>query len=162
MTSRNGDAVRFVIVAENDPLSATAVRLLRNLDARTQDLLVAVGLPRTRAVYAGDTAINGELIDTAGRDLLRVGPLALLVVALVLAVFLRALVAPVYLVLLAALGPLAALGLAVAFFQGVLGHPEITYFVPLAAGRAADRARLGLQHLPRRPHLGRGGTATVP
>ena len=55
-------------------------------------------------------------------------------VALVLAVFLRALVAPVYLVLLAALGPLAALGLAVAFFQGVLGHPEITYFVPLAAG----------------------------
>ena len=51
-----------------------------------------------------------------------------------LAVFLRALVAPVYLVLLAALGPLAALGLAVAFFQGVLGHPEITYFVPLAAG----------------------------
>ena len=53
---------------------------------------------------------------------------------LVLAVFLRALVAPVYLVLLAALGPVAALGLAVAFFQGVLGQPEITYFVPLAAG----------------------------
>ena len=132
--SRSGNAVRFVIIAENDPLSATAVRLQRNLDARTHDLLVAVGLPRTRAIYAGDTAINGELIDTAGADLWRVGPLALLAVALVLAVFLRALVAPIYLVLLAALGPLAALGLAVAFFQGVLGHPEITYFVPLAAG----------------------------
>jgi putative drug exporter of the RND superfamily len=37
-------------------------------------------------------------------------------------------------VLLAALGPLAALGLAVGFFQGLLGYPELTYFVPLAAG----------------------------
>ncbi len=134
VTSRGGNAVRFVIITENDPLSATAVRLLRNLDARTQDLLEAVGLPGARAIYAGDTAITGELIDTAGGDLWKVGPLALLAVALVLAVFLRALVAPAYLVLLAALGPLAALGLAVAFFQGVLGHPEITYFVPLAAG----------------------------
>ena len=52
----------------------------------------------------------------------------------ILAVYLRALVAPVYLVLLAALAPLAALGLAVVFFQGVLGEPELTYFVPLASG----------------------------
>ena len=58
----------------------------------------------------------------------------LLALVLILAVFLRALVAPVYLVLLAALAPLAALGLAVVFFQGVLGEPELTYFVPLAAG----------------------------
>jgi putative drug exporter of the RND superfamily len=134
VTSSGGNAVRFIIISENDPLSATAVRLLRNLDARTPDLLDAVGLRRSRAIYAGDTAITGELIDTASHDLLRVGPLALFVVALVLAVFLRALVAPVYLVLLAALSPLAALGLVVAFFQGILGQPEITYFVPLAAG----------------------------
>ena len=134
VTSTTNNAVRYVLITEDDPLSATAVRLLRNLDSRTGDLLTAVGLPRARAVYAGDTAITGELIETAGGDLLRVGPLVLFAVALVLAVFLRAIVAPIYLVLLAALGPLAALGLAVAFFQGVLGHPEITYFVPLAAG----------------------------
>jgi RND superfamily putative drug exporter len=134
VSSRGGDAVRFVLITEDDPLSADAVRLLRNLDERTDDLLEAVGLPGARAIYAGDTAITGELIDTAAADLWRVGPLALFAVALVLAMFLRALVAPIYLVVLAALGPLAALGLAVAFFQGVLGHPEITYFVPLAAG----------------------------
>jgi RND superfamily putative drug exporter len=134
VSSPSGDAVRFILITEDDPLSASAVRLLRNLDERTDDLLEAVGLPQARAIYAGDTAITGELIDTAAGDLWRVGPLALLAVALVLAVFLRAIVAPAYLVLLAALGPLGALGLAVAFFQGVLGHPEITYFVPLAAG----------------------------
>ena len=134
VASPAGNAVRYVIVSENDPLSATAVHLQRNLASRTPDLLDAVGLPGTRALYAGDTAITGELIDTARSDLLRVGPLVLFAVALVLAVFLRALVAPVYLVLLAALAPLAALGLAVVFFQGVLGRPELTYFVPLAAG----------------------------
>ena len=132
--SPSGDAVRYVMIAENDPLSADAVRLLRNLDARIADLLDAVGLPGARALFAGDTAITSELIDTAGGDLLRVGPLVLLLVAIVLAVFLRALVAPVYLVLLAGLAPLAALGLAVYVFQGLLGYPEITYFVPLAAG----------------------------
>jgi RND superfamily putative drug exporter len=129
--SPSGDAVRYVMVPENDPLSADAVRLLRNLDARVLDLIEAVGLPDSRALFAGDTAITGELIDTAGEDLLRVGPLLVLAVVFVLAVFLRAVVAPIYLVLLAAL---AALGLAVAFFQGLLGDPEITYFVPLAAG----------------------------
>jgi putative drug exporter of the RND superfamily len=134
VTSPSGDAVRYILIAENDPLSADAVRLLRNLDSRTADLLDAVGLKGAHGLFAGDTAITSELIHTAGHDLLIVGPLVLLVVALVLAVFLRALVAPLYLVLIAALPPLASLGLAVAFFQGVLGQPEITYFVPLAAG----------------------------
>lgn len=134
VASASGNAVRFVLVSENDPLSADAVRLLRNLDARLGDLLDAVGLTGARALFAGDTAITGELIDTAGGDLYRVVPLVLVALVLILAIYLRALVAPVYLVLLAGLAPLAALGLAVVFFQGVLGQPELTYFVPLAAG----------------------------
>jgi RND superfamily putative drug exporter len=134
VASPDGDAVRYILISEDDPLSATAVRRQRNLTERTADLREAVGLKNTRALIAGDTAITAELLDTASEDLLRVVPLVLLAVALVLAVFLRALVAPVYLVLLAALAPLAALGLAVLFFQGILGRPELTYFVPLAAG----------------------------
>jgi putative drug exporter of the RND superfamily len=134
VASPGGDAVRFVMVPENDPLSADAVRLLRNLDARLDALLDAVGLENARALFAGDTAITGELIDTAGGDLYRVVPAVLLSLIVILAVYLRALLAPLYLVLLAALAPLAALGLAVGVFQGLLGYPELTYFVPLAAG----------------------------
>ena len=133
VVSPSGDAVRFVMIPENDPLSADAVRLLRNLDARIDGLLEVVGLPGSRALFAGDTAITGELIDTAGGDLFRVVPVVLVALVLILAIFLRALLAPLYLVLLAALAPLAALGLAVVFFQGLLGEPELTYFVPLAA-----------------------------
>ncbi len=105
VVSPSGDAVRFVMIPEHDPLSADAVRLLRNLDARIADLIDAVGLPHTRALFAGDTAITGELIDTAGGDLFRVVPLVLLALVLILAIFLRALVAPVYLVLLGGARP---------------------------------------------------------
>jgi RND superfamily putative drug exporter len=134
VASPGGDAVRFVMIPENDPLGADAVRLQQNLDARMDVLLEVVGLKEARALFAGDTAITGELIDTAGGDLLRVMPVVLAALVLILAIFLRALLAPLYLVLLAALGPLAALGLAVYWFQGVLGEPELTYFVPLASG----------------------------
>ena len=132
--SRSGDAARFVLISEEDPLGAASVRRLDNLRDRVDGLLEAVGLPDADAAFAGDTAIVVEVIDTANDDLLRVTPVVLLAVAVVLALFLRAIVAPLYLVLLAALAPTAAVGLAVIVFQGVLGHAEITYFVPLAAG----------------------------
>jgi RND superfamily putative drug exporter len=132
--SPTGDAARFVLITEDDPLGAEAVRLLTNLRARADGLLEAVGLPGARASLAGDTALVAETIDTANSDVARVVPAVLLAVTLVLVVFLRALVTPLGLVALATLAPLAALGLAVALFQGVLGHPELTYFVPVVAG----------------------------
>jgi len=47
--------------------------------------------------------------------------------------FLRAVVAPLYLVAASALTLAAALGITVYTFQGLLGFGEITYFVPFAA-----------------------------
>ena len=131
--SRTGDAARIVLVGEDDPLGADAVRRLANLRERMPDLLEAVGLPRARASFAGDTALVEEVIAGVEGDLARVTPAVLLAVALIVGLFLRAVVAPLYLVLLAALAPAAALGLAVALFQGVLGHPEITHYVPIVA-----------------------------
>ena len=53
---------------------------------------------------------------------------------LILALFLRALVAPLYLVASSALSVAATLGLTTFFFQGYLGHRDLTYYVPFAAG----------------------------
>ena len=58
-------------------------------------------------------------------------PIALAVIFLMLALLLRALVAPVYLLAASILGLLAALGLTTYFFEGVLGHSGISIFVPL-------------------------------
>jgi len=132
--SRTGDAARFVLIMEDDPHGASSVRTISRLRSTTDELLEQVDLEAARPLYAGDTAIVADIIATANNDLFRVAPIVLLAVGLVLVVFLRALVAPLYLVLLAALSPLAAMGMAVVLFQDILGYSEITYFVPLAAG----------------------------
>ena len=132
--ARTEDAARYVIVLKADPLGAGAVERIRRLQRATGGLLVRAGLPRARASFAGDTALSRETIDGTTDDLLRVVPAVLLAVLLVLVIFLRGLVAPLYLVASAVLGPLAALGLTAAVFRGVLGHDDITYYVPVAAG----------------------------
>ncbi len=129
-----GDAARYVIVLRADPLGAGAIERVRRLHAGVQGLLDRAGLPMVSASFAGDTALSQETIDGTVDDLWRVVPAVLLAVLLVLVLFLRGLVAPLYLVAAATLGPLAALGVGVAFFQGILGQAELTYYVPVAAG----------------------------
>ena len=71
-------------------------------------------------------------METITNDLIRIGIAAFLVNFILLAIFLRALIAPLYLVLAAALALAASIGLTTLFFQGFLGHDEITYHVPFA------------------------------
>ena len=56
----------------------------------------------------------------------------MLVDFLLLAVFLRALLAPLYLLAASVLALAATLGLTAYVFQDLLGHPGITYYVPFA------------------------------
>jgi RND superfamily putative drug exporter len=130
----SGDAARYVIVLKADPLGAGAIERIRRLQRSMPALLARAGLGGARVSFAGDTALSRETIDGTVDDLLRVVPAVLLAVLLVLVAFLRGLVAPLYLVVAAAIAPLAAVGLAVALFQGVLGQGEISYYVPVAAG----------------------------
>ncbi|MDQ3609285.1 MAG: MMPL family transporter [Actinomycetota bacterium] len=134
LTSLGGDAARFVVVLDEDPLGSRAIRRLNNLEERLPGVLDAVGLEDATAVIAGDTALAAETVEAGVSDIGRVLPAVLGAVALVLIVFLRGLVAPLYLVAVAAISPVAATGLAVYFFTGILGHPELSYFVPIAAG----------------------------
>jgi RND superfamily putative drug exporter len=131
--SQTGDAARFFVVFDSDPLGAGAIESLRALRGRFDRLKAAAGLPRARASVAGDTALIAETIDDTTADLGRIAPVALSVVLLILVVFLRALVAPLYLVAASVLALLASLGLATIVFQELLGYGELTYYVPFAA-----------------------------
>ena len=97
-------------------------------------LLAAAGLGGARATYAGDTAMAAETTDLIGHDLLVVGIAATLVNLVLLALFLRSLVAPLLIVATSLLGIAATLGLTAYFTRLVLGEPDVTYYVPLAVG----------------------------
>jgi putative drug exporter of the RND superfamily len=131
--ARTRDAVRYLIVFNADPLGAGGIRRLERLRSRLPDLTANAGLAGVTTSIAGDTAIAEETVRLTSDDLGRVAPVALLVVFLVLAAFLRALVAPLYLVAASVLALAASLGITVYVFQDLLGHRELTYYVPFVA-----------------------------
>ncbi len=125
--ARDRNAARYFIVLRDDPLGARAIADLRRIEDRMPVMLEASGLPRAEASFAGDTALSAETIDKTLADLGRIAPLTLLALFLVLAVYLRAIVAPLFLIAASVLGFCAALGL------GAYVFGELTYFVPFAA-----------------------------
>jgi RND superfamily putative drug exporter len=133
--SRTGDAARYVIVFEPNPLGAGAISALNRIERRIAGLLVIAGLPalEVQASFGGDTALIAETVKKTRSDLARIAPTAAVIVFMILAIFLRALVAPLYLVAASLLALAAALGLTRYLFQDVLGYGELTYYVPFAA-----------------------------
>ncbi|HEX6696283.1 MAG TPA: MMPL family transporter, partial [Solirubrobacteraceae bacterium] len=133
MVSRDGGAARLAVVLDSDPLGAPAIDHLRKLRDHMPGLLRSAGLSGARVVYGGQTALADDTVSRVLADLARVAVVAVLVNVLLLALFMRALVAPLYLVASSILGLLATLGLTTLFFQGFLGQDDITYYVPFAA-----------------------------
>jgi len=131
--SRSADAVRYLVVFRADPLGAGGISRLRTLRARLPELTAAARLGDVRTSIAGDTALAEETVRLTGDDLWRVAPVALLAIFVVLIVFLRALVAPFYLVASSVLALAASLGLTVYVFQDLVGYGELTYYVPFVA-----------------------------
>ena len=125
---------QYVVVLDVDPLDATAVDAVDRLQDRLPGLLRQAGLPSSSAGVAGDTAAIAAIVHSSERDLTAILLAALAVNLLILAVVLRALVAPLILLACTVLSVAATLGLTVWFFQEHLGHPGVTFFVPLAAG----------------------------
>jgi RND superfamily putative drug exporter len=131
--SPDGGAARLLVVPDSDPLGAAAIARLAELRDRMPALLAAVGLAGADVAYAGDTAVGLPLVETASNDLGRVALAVLLVDLVLLVVFLRALVAPLYLLAGSVLAVGAALGLTTWFFQGPLDTDGLIFYVPFAA-----------------------------
>jgi RND superfamily putative drug exporter len=130
--TKDGGLARFLIVLEADPLGARAVDALERLEARMPELLRRSGLGGAEVLFAGDTALTAAIVERAIDDLTVVGPLALVALYVVLALYLRALVAPLYLVLSSVLGVAAAFGLTAYAAGPVLDAESFSYIVPFA------------------------------
>ena len=83
------------------------------------------------AHLAGSSAQLADVQDVLAADFLRVGAITVLGILIVLVVLLRAIVAPLYLVGTVLLSYGSALGLSAFLFQEVLGHPGISFYLPL-------------------------------
>jgi len=130
MLAKSGNAARFGIIERTDPLGPTAVSDVASLQARLPALVRSAGLTGARIEVGGETAAVGAAVSATTGSL---GQLALIMLAItfvLLALFLRALLAPLYLLAASVLSLLATLGLTVWIFQHRLGYDGLVYYVP--------------------------------
>jgi RND superfamily putative drug exporter len=132
--SRDGQAARYAVVLDEDPLGARAVDRFRQLRDDMPTLVRRAGLgPGLQLSFGGETALADDTITRVLDDLKRVSVVAIVVNLVLLVLFMRALVAPLYLVASSVLGLLASLGLTTLLFQQIVGNEDLTYYVPFAA-----------------------------
>jgi RND superfamily putative drug exporter len=134
MLAASGGAARFVVVENTDPLDATAISRVQQLQHDLPALARAAGLRGARFELAGQTALTGDSIGSVFADLGRVALAIMTVTLVLLALFLRSLLAPVYLLAASVLAVFATLGLTIGIGQHFLGYGSLVYFVPFAAG----------------------------
>lgn len=128
-----GDAARFLVIMDSDPLAARAIDDVTALRGRVDAIAADAGLRPAEILVTGQTVIAAEVSSLTQRSLEIVLVAALLVELLILMLYLRALVAPIVLLACSALSVAAALGLTTLLFQGVLGQQGLTFYAPFAA-----------------------------
>jgi putative drug exporter of the RND superfamily len=126
----SGRAARFGVIERTDPLGATAIDRVSQLRQDLPSLARRAGLTGARVEVGGESALVGEAIDAAAADLARVALVMALVILVLLGIFLRAVLAPLYLLAASVLALVAALGLTVWICQGILGYGSLVYYVP--------------------------------
>jgi RND superfamily putative drug exporter len=84
----------------------------------------------TAAGVAGEAAALYDVSAISNRDLLTIVPVAIVAIALLLAVVLRSLVAPLYLIVSVAFSYLAALGVSTLVFIDISGDAGLTFILP--------------------------------
>jgi RND superfamily putative drug exporter len=120
----------------------------------------------------GQAPFTYDVAQLSDSDLRTVIPIAIAVIAVLLALVMRSLVAPLYLIASVVLSYFAALGLTVLLFVDVAGQPGLTFILPfllfiflLALGEdynilVMTRIREEAHHLPLREAVGRALSVT--
>ena len=144
--SSDGSVARIYVTTSTNPYdekSFATVRDMRTLMATDPGHFAAAagaaGAPAgatghaatTTAYVGGSSAEFADVQDTISADFLRVAAITILGILIVLILLLRALVAPVYLVLTVLLSYVTSLSLSALILRYVFGQTGINYFIPL-------------------------------
>ncbi|MFJ4666653.1 MMPL family transporter [Kitasatospora purpeofusca] len=126
--SPDGRAARIDLYLTADPQSAKA----RELVSGPVRAAVAANTPAGTSAHVGGTAaIFADISVAVDHDLAVVFPVAAALIALILLLLLRSLLAPLVLMLAVGLGFAATLGASTLLFQHVLDKPGVSFTLPL-------------------------------
>jgi RND superfamily putative drug exporter len=127
----HGGAARYALIFDSDPTEAAAIADLGRVERDLPALLARAGLSGVNAGWGGETALGIETVHATDTSLWRVIAAAFAVNFLLLLLFLRSLLAPLYLLLASAAALAATFGITVYVFSDLL-HTGISYYLPVA------------------------------
>jgi RND superfamily putative drug exporter len=129
LVTPDGRTVQFLTgLRAGDPGSTPAMNAVPSVRATTSQVAKSIG--------ASDSAVGGEapalydISSISNSDLKHIIPIAILAIGILLAVVLRSLVAPLYLIASVGLSYLAALGLSVLIFIEIGNSGGLVFFMP--------------------------------
>ena len=172
--SADGKTIQFeTSLAAGDPSTTAALNAVPAI--RTAAQAVVPTLHATDSGVTGEAPALYDISSISNSDLTHVIPIAIIVIGVLLALVMRSLIAPLYLIASVALSYFAALGLAVLLFIKLGGSDGITFILPfllfiflLALGEdynilVMTRIREEAHHLPLREAVSRavGVTGTT-
>jgi len=126
--SADGQTMKFGVVLDHDPSSDAALDDVKG-PIRTAAHAAA---PAGAVAYVGGTSsVFADLQSAMARDYSIVFPVAAVIIMLILALLLRSLVAPLYLMASVGLGFGATLGASVILFQHIKGDSGLIFMLPI-------------------------------
>jgi RND superfamily putative drug exporter len=126
--SEDGTAAQFSLVLEDDPASDAALEAVKG---PIRDAAHGAAPEGTTAYVGGTPSVFADLQEAMARDYKVVFPAAALVIMIILALLLRSLVAPLYLMAAVGLGFAATLGATVIVFQQLMGESGLIFMLPI-------------------------------
>ncbi|MHB1732776.1 MAG: MMPL family transporter [Ferrimicrobium acidiphilum] len=127
--SANGDEVLFeTTLAAGSPGQNPAINAVPAIRAFTTNIAHKVGA--TKSGVAGQASASYDVSAASNHDLIHIVPLVILIIAILLALVLRSIVAPVFLVISVGLSFFAALGVAVLIFMKIGSHSGLIFILP--------------------------------
>jgi RND superfamily putative drug exporter len=125
--SKDGKAAVISVELKTSPYDNSALDLVKGPLRRAAH----AGEKAGTVLVGGQTSAFADVRSALNRDYSVVFPVAALMIALILGIVLRSLIAPVLLLVAVALGFAATLGASVGVFQGIEGNAGVSFFLPL-------------------------------
>ncbi len=125
--SPDGKAATISLILDEDPTSTQA---MEDVSGPIRDAAHSTGLDAQIAV-GGETASYADLQEATTQDILTIVPIAAGIIFVILAVLLRSLVAPIYLLISVGIGVVATLGATSLLFVGLGDGGGLIFMLPI-------------------------------
>ncbi|GAA0633640.1 hypothetical protein GCM10009547_41980 [Sporichthya brevicatena] len=129
--SADGRTSRIVVAFDHSPYAHDVLTSVRGLDEITAGALAGSEVTDARIAIGGPSAYFADIDTLINGDLKTVGALVIALIMIVLALLVRSVIAPLYLLFSVLLSMLAAIGITTLVFQGLLGEQGLAFYLPI-------------------------------